>query len=237
MELKLKLKKLPIHHASDIYKIMQLVLKREKKLHKDREHCWIIALNSSSCIINIELICIGDAMETNVIKPMEVLSIPLQKRATGIIIVHNHPSGDLRPSKGDKDTTDRLIQACKLMETPVLDHVIITEYSFYSFKDSGLLDRLEASNKYILPYELEEQYHEEMMEEIQKIEKKHKKQIDESLKNGESIGLQKGRQKGEYLKAIEISKEMLSEGFDIVKIARITGLSEQEIKNLGKNKD
>jgi epoxyqueuosine reductase QueG len=52
------------------------------------------------------------------------------------------------------------------MKTPVLDHVIITEYSYYSFKSSGLLEALENSNKYIPPYELERQYHEEGEEQV-----------------------------------------------------------------------
>ncbi|TDG94538.1 JAB domain-containing protein [Cardinium endosymbiont of Culicoides punctatus] len=175
MEIKVKLEDLSIHHSEDIYKVMQLFLKREKKLNKDREHFWVIALNRSNYVINIELLSIGNTVHTTPIKPMEVLSIPLQKRALGVILIHNHPSGDLSPSEQDKDVTDLLIQACKLMRTPVLDHVIITEHSYYSFKDSGLLRQLEESNKYVLPYDLEKKYYEEMMSEIRKIEEEHKK--------------------------------------------------------------
>jgi DNA repair protein RadC len=100
----------------------------------------------------------------------------------------------LEPSDEDKELTDCLIQACRLINTPVLDHVIITENSYYSFKSSGLLDRLEASNKYVLPFELEKQFHDELEEEIRRIEQASKKKIKESLKIGEEIGLKKRRE-------------------------------------------
>ena len=172
---------------------------------------------------------------------MEVLSIPLQKRAVGVILVHNHPSDSLQPSAGDKDLTDRLIQACRLMNTPVLDHVIITEHSYYSFQESGLLERLEASNKYVLPYDLEKQYHQEMQAAIKEVEQESKRRIKESLKKGlkkgEEKGLKKGRQEGEQkgieTRNLEIAKAMLLNlhlGMDIVQKA--TGLSKEELNKL-----
>jgi DNA repair protein RadC len=108
---------------------------------------------------------------------MEVLSIPLQKRAVGIFLVNNHPSSNLQPSQEDKDVRDRLLQACNIMNIKLLDHVIITENSYYSFQSSGLLERLEASNKYVMPYELERQFHEELQEEVKRLEKESKKKI------------------------------------------------------------
>jgi DNA repair protein RadC len=191
MELKIKIEKLTIHHALDIYEIMQLVFKREQKLNQGKEHFWVLALNNANRILNLELVSIGSTTQI-IVKPMEVLSIPLQKRAVGVILVHNHPSGSLQPSDADKDLTDMLIQACKLMRTPVLDHVIITEHSYYSFQESGLLSRLEGSNKHVLPYDLEKEYHEEMEEAIRAVEKESRKKIRESLKKGKEIGKKEG---------------------------------------------
>ena len=68
------------------------------------------------------------------------------------------------------------------MRTPVLDHVIITEHSYLSFKETGLLERLEASLKYVPPYELEGQYHEEMEGAIREIEKESRRKIQEVKK-------------------------------------------------------
>ena len=219
MELKVNIEKLAVRHALDIYEIMQMVLKREKRLNQGKEHFWVIALNNASKILNLELVSLGSVSNT-IVKPMEVLSIPLQKRAVGVILVHNHPSGNLTPSEEDKDLTDRLIQACKLMNTPVLDHVIITERSYYSFKESGLLERLEASNRYVLPYELERQYHEEMEAEIRAIKQESKEQIAKSLEEGVKLGKE------------EIAKNMLASKLDIALIAQVTGLSIQQIEQL-----
>jgi DNA repair protein RadC len=230
-KLTVNIEQLAIHHSSDIYQIMQMVLKREKKLNTAKEHFWVIALNNANKILSIELVSTGSTSNT-IVRPMEVLSIPLQKRATGVILVHNHPSGRLEPSEEDKELTDCLIQACRLMNTPVLDHVIITENSYYSFQASGLLERLEASNKYVLPFELEKQFHDELEEEIKRVEQESKKKINESLKIGEEIGLKKGKEIGEGIGIEKIAKQMLQDKEPIEKIMRWTGLNVQEIESL-----
>jgi len=62
----------------------------------------------------------------------------LQKSA-GVIVAHNHPSGDTTPSPEDKETTRRLVKAGELLGVPVLDHVIIAGDSFFSFREHGLI--------------------------------------------------------------------------------------------------
>jgi DNA repair protein RadC len=142
-DLKVGIEKFAIQHALDIYEIMQSILQRETKIDiKTKEHFWTIALNRANKIVNIELVSLGSISSTFV-NPKEILSIPLQKKAKGIILVHNHPSGNLEPSEKDKDITDLMIQACRIMDTPILDHIIITEHSYFSFKESGLLYDLE----------------------------------------------------------------------------------------------
>jgi DNA repair protein RadC len=231
MKLKISIEKIKIEHAADIYQIMQLVLKREEKVNKGREHFWVIALNNDNRIINLELISMGSSTHT-IVEPMEVLSIPLQKKAAGLVLVHNHPSGNIKPSEDDKDITNRLIQACKIMRTPVLDHVIITEHSYYSFKDSGLLELLEGSTKYMMPYDLEKQYFLEMQEAIKSEQKKSKKKIQESLKKGKEEGIKEGLKEGIKQEKIEIAKSMLSKGLDITLIQQVTNLSKHAIDEL-----
>lgn len=87
---------------------------------------------------------------------MEVFSVPLQKRAVKVILVHNHPSVELQPPSPYKDLTDRLIQSGLILHVPVIDHLIINEKKFYSFAHSGLLADLEQSKKYVPPYKLKE---------------------------------------------------------------------------------
>lgn len=77
-------------------------------MDKGKEHFWVLALNNANKILSLELVSLGSVSST-IVKPMEVLSIPLQKKAVGVILVHNHPSGSLEPSEADKDLTDLLI--------------------------------------------------------------------------------------------------------------------------------
>jgi len=215
MKIRIKIDKLTIQHALDIYEIMQLVLKREHKVDQAKEHFWVLAMSSANKILSLELVALGANNRVSA-RPADVLAIPLQKQAAGVILVHNHPSGKLKASAQDEDFTDLMIQACRLMKTPVLDHVIITEHSYLSFKETGLLARLEASNKYVLPYELERQYHEEMEAAIRAVEQESKQKIKESLKNREQ----------------EIAKQMLSRGLDMKLICDMTGLSEGQLNEL-----
>ena len=79
--MKFDIKKIKIHNAQDIFEIMQMIFKREKQLNPDKEHFWVMALDNASKIINLELVALGSVKRV-VVKPMEVLSIPLQKRAS-----------------------------------------------------------------------------------------------------------------------------------------------------------
>ena len=69
-------------------------------------------------------------MNSTIAEPMEVFSFALQKQAVKVILVHNHPSGDLTPSEADKDLSDRLIQVGIIVNVPIVDHFIISERSY-----------------------------------------------------------------------------------------------------------
>ena len=225
--MELNMDKLTINQALDIYALMQLILKREQKVDQGATHFWVLALNNANKILNLELVSQG-SVSSAIVKPMEVLSIPLQKQAAGVILVHNHPSGQLTPSEEDKDLTDCLIQACKLMNTPVLDHVIITAHSYLSFKETGLLERLEASLQYVPSYELERQYHKKAQAAIQEVENESTIKIKASLKKGLEKGLKRGLEKG----VEKTAKHMLQDGEPIEKIKKWTGLSAAKIQAL-----
>lgn len=142
-----------LQEAGDIYKIMQRILMRESKVDRNREHVWTISLDSTHRVLAIELISMGSVRRA-VVEPMEVFSLPLQKRAVKVVLVHNHPSGEVQPSKADKDMCDLLIQCGLIMDVPVLDFIIISEKKYYSFARTGLLDELALSLKYVPPYKL-----------------------------------------------------------------------------------
>ena len=137
---------------------------------------------------------------------MEVFSLALQKRAVQIILVHNHPSGELLPSEPDKDITNRLIQVGKIVRTKVLDHLIITTESYVSFADIGLMKKLARSKKYVADY---------------LIEAKLKKQAEALIRKEEA--------KKQILK---MAKKMKRRGDSEKSISEISGLTIEEVKKI-----
>ncbi len=133
---------------------------------------------------------------------MEVFSFALQKRAVRIILCHNHPSGELKPSEEDKNISDRLIQVGIIVNTEVLDHLIISDKNYLSFADTGLLNELKKNTKYVPKYVLEQQIRKEAVE----------------IANNK--------------KTVEIAKELKRNGVDNETIALSTGLSLMEIEKL-----
>ena len=188
--------KVIIESTADIYQVMKSVLRREHKLDRNKEHCWVMALNKALRILNLELVAFG-ANNMLQIRAADILAIPLQKQAQKLVLIHNHPSGNIKPSPEEKDFTDKMIKACGLMNTPIIDHVIITDHSYFSFADTGLLEQLEASIKYLLSYELERKLHEELQEARKEIEIESKiKGRQEGAKKGKAEGREEGLKKG-----------------------------------------
>lgn len=149
-----------IKTSASLYPIMQKIFLREQEIDRNREHFWVIGLDTKLRILFIELVSLGTVNKT-LVEPMEVFSFALQKRAARIIAVHNHPSGDLKPSVADKDITNRLIQVGRIVKCPLEDHLIISETKYVSFADIGLMAELGKSDKYFVsdePY-----YHQKKM--------------------------------------------------------------------------
>ena len=193
--------RIKILNSDDLYGIMQKILLREQKIDQNREHFWVIGLENNNRILFIELISLGTVNKTFA-EPMEVFSFALQKRAVSIILCHNHPSGELRPSDEDKDITDRLIQVGIIVDLKVIDHLIISDKSYLSFKDIGLLEELEKSTKYVPPYVLA---------------KRMKKEAAEIAKRKNTI---------------EIAKQLKRNGVDNETISLSTGLTIEEVEKL-----
>ena len=78
-------------------------------------------------------------MNRSLIHPREVFSDPISRRATAVVLAHNHPSGILSPSKEDIATTTRLAESGELLGIRVIDHLIFSNKSYFSFKEHGLL--------------------------------------------------------------------------------------------------
>ncbi len=102
------------------------------------EEFWIILLNRANHIVGKTRISIGGVTGTLVDSKM-VFKPALEALATSVILVHNHPSGNLKPSEADIDLTKKLKEAGKYLDIAVLDHVIIANSGFYSFGDESLM--------------------------------------------------------------------------------------------------
>jgi DNA repair protein RadC len=95
-------------------------------------------LNRNNQVLKLHKISSGSTNAT-LADPKLIFKKALDHLASGIILVHNHPSGNLRPSEADKRLTKRLTDAGNSLEMPVLDHLIFTDGTYLSFADEGLL--------------------------------------------------------------------------------------------------
>lgn len=128
-----KLSKPRIGKSEDVYQLMQAEL-----TDKLVEEFWIILLTRANCVIKKHLVSSGGTARLGV-DPKVIFKIALEYSASNIILVHNHPSNDPRPSKRDIELTERLIEVGKKLELPVIDHVIFAEDSYFSFVDEHVL--------------------------------------------------------------------------------------------------
>lgn len=204
-----KAQKVKLTSSEDIYKIMQQVLLRENKIDRNKEHFWTIGLDNANRILYIELISLGTTTAAP-IEPMQVYRVAILKGAIKIVLIHNHPSGELRPSEEDKSITDRLIQVGNIILIKVLDHLIITEKSYYSFNDALLLQEIESSKRFMPNY----------------------KQIAQIKEKAEKIGEEKGSQK----EKMNLAKQLKNKGFTVEQIIELTGISNAQATRLKSGK-
>ena len=103
-----------------------------------QEEVKILLLNRSNKVLGVYPLARG-GLNSCEVDIRIILSVALKTLSTGIILIHNHPSGNNKPSKSDLAITERLKSACDIMNIVLLDHLIITKSDYYSFADEGLL--------------------------------------------------------------------------------------------------
>ena len=104
-----------------------------------QEHFFLILLNRANRVLGYRLISTG-GMAGTVVDVRLVFQVALLTHSTSIILVHNHPSGMLTPSAEDLALTAKFINAGKVLDISVLDHLIMTKDSYYSFADEGMMN-------------------------------------------------------------------------------------------------
>lgn len=111
----------------------------QKKIGKEKkEHFLILALDSRSNLIRDYEISVGTLNES-IVHPREVFKAATQALAAQVIVAHNHPSEDPEPSEEDLATTKQLTEAGLILGIEVVDHIIVTKNSYFSFKDGNLI--------------------------------------------------------------------------------------------------
>lgn len=105
---------------------------------KKQEYFVTITLDGANGVIGNRVVFIG-TLNQSLVHPREVFAEAISDRAAGVIFVHNHPSGSVEPSAEDIEVTRRLVEAGRMLGIEVLDHLILTRDSFYSFRKSGRL--------------------------------------------------------------------------------------------------
>ena len=122
-----------INSSNSVYELMQPLIGE-----LPHEEFWVIYLNNSNVIIMKNRLSKGGITGT-LVDVRLVLKNALEVGAVGLILVHNHPSGSLKPSQSDKQLTQKLAVAAQSLDIKVLDHLIITEKAYFSFADENIL--------------------------------------------------------------------------------------------------
>lgn len=138
MVITLKEKNKRVINPRDVFNILTEVLTAEDEIDQAKEHFWVLHLDTRNSLKLLELVALG-TINASLVHPREVFTRAVANRSVHIIITHNHPSGESDPSEDDITITKRLVEAGKILDIKVIDHVIIGKGNFTSFKEKKLL--------------------------------------------------------------------------------------------------
>ena len=111
----------------------------EQLRHEEQEHLLCMMLDCKNHRLGEELLFKG-TVNTSVVSPREIFLCAISYHAVGILLVHNHPSGDPSPSQADIQVTKRIAEAGALLDIPLIDHIIIGDCRYTSFRERGLIE-------------------------------------------------------------------------------------------------
>ena len=122
-------RKKTIMHPKDVFDLIFPILGREYHVDQDKEHFWVIGLNTKNVSQYIELVALG-GLNSCPISPREVFRTAIARAAAGIIAIHNHPSGDPEASWEDMQLLKQLTESGKILGIEVLDFIIMGDRRF-----------------------------------------------------------------------------------------------------------
>ena len=103
-----------------------------------KEFFYVLLLSRSNHVLGVAQIGVGSTVGT-VVNVKEIFQLVLKANASGIILAHNHPSGNLKPSHSDRKITQKIANLATMLECQLLDHIILTSEDYFSFADNGEL--------------------------------------------------------------------------------------------------
>jgi DNA repair protein RadC len=132
----LKDSKIKVQSPTEVAKVFQDLLALEDSIDQEKEHYYVMHLDTRSQVNMVELVTIG-VLNSSVVHPRETYRRAVIAGSAAIIIAHNHPSGKIDPSDEDTEITRVMFEAGNILGIHMLDHVIFTKDNYYSFKNNG----------------------------------------------------------------------------------------------------
>jgi DNA repair protein RadC len=123
--------------ANDAVKVLRELLKTEDEIDQEKEHFYVIHLNTRSVIKTVELVSLG-TLNSAVVHPREVFRRAVSEGACCILLAHNHPSTVMDPSDEDVTVTKAMFDAGRVLGIDVVDHIIFGFNSYFSFRDNAV---------------------------------------------------------------------------------------------------
>jgi len=122
-----------VENPKEIYKIVKDEIQRW-----DRERFLAVLLDARNGVIGIDEVACG-SVNASLVHPREMFKAAILANAVSVVVIHNHPSGDVEPSEDDIEITRRLVEAGKILGIEVIDHLIVSKEGYYSFKEKELI--------------------------------------------------------------------------------------------------
>jgi len=126
-----------IYSSADVYKLL-IDNSYDRDTIEHKESFKVVLLNQANKVLGVTSISEGGISET-IADIRIILQAAILSNASGIILTHNHPSGNLLPSQEDKTLTQRVKESAQIMRISLLDHLIVSNEAYYSFTDEGLI--------------------------------------------------------------------------------------------------
>lgn len=138
--------KIKIQDSQQVAKVFQDLLLLEDTIDQEKEHFYVMHLDTRSRINLVELVNIG-TLTASLIHPRETFRRAVIRGSASIIVAHNHPSGGVDPSEEDTKVTKLLFEAGNILGIKVLDHVVFAKRKFFSFRDNHVRQITEGERR------------------------------------------------------------------------------------------